>query len=145
MAFNFPLAVWSWNTMIAMAAEDTVIWNPSSKAPLCAIAAMRIVAHVLAENGLPEGILGFGHRRRQGSGRTACSRFAVASDFSCWKCVVGQTGRTSSGGAPGGEKDSSGGGESGADAWKGYMRRQTNTINWSQGLPLAQGIRFHLA
>jgi aldehyde dehydrogenase (NAD+) len=57
-AFNFPLAVWSWNAMIAMVTGDTVIWKPSSKTPLCAIAAMRIVAQVLADNGLPEGILG---------------------------------------------------------------------------------------
>ncbi len=47
------------------------------------------------------------------------------------------------GGAFGGEKDTGGGRESGSDAWKGYMRRQTNTINWSNDLPLAQGIEFH--
>ncbi|UCE04743.1 MAG: aldehyde dehydrogenase family protein [bacterium] len=46
------------------------------------------------------------------------------------------------GGAFGGEKDTGGGRESGSDAWKGYMRRQTNTINWSTELPLAQGIQF---
>ena len=46
------------------------------------------------------------------------------------------------GGAFGGEKDTGGGRESGSDAWKAYMRRQTNTINWSAQLPLAQGIRF---
>jgi aldehyde dehydrogenase (NAD+) len=46
------------------------------------------------------------------------------------------------GGAFGGEKDTGGGRESGSDAWKAYMRRQTNTINWSADLPLAQGIRF---
>jgi aldehyde dehydrogenase (NAD+) len=46
------------------------------------------------------------------------------------------------GGAFGGEKDTGGGRESGSDAWKGYMRRQTNTINWSDELPLAQGIEF---
>ncbi len=46
------------------------------------------------------------------------------------------------GGAFGGEKDTGGGRESGSDAWKGYMRRQTNTINWSTELPLAQGIEF---
>ena len=46
------------------------------------------------------------------------------------------------GGAFGGEKDTGGGRESGSDAWKAYMRRQTNTINWSRGLPLAQGISF---
>ena len=49
------------------------------------------------------------------------------------------------GGAFGGEKDTGGGRESGSDAWKVYMRRQTNTINWSAELPLAQGIRFDLA
>jgi aldehyde dehydrogenase (NAD+) len=46
------------------------------------------------------------------------------------------------GGAFGGEKETGGGRESGSDAWKAYMRRQTNTVNWSSKLPLAQGIRF---
>jgi len=46
------------------------------------------------------------------------------------------------GGAFGGEKDTGGGRESGSDAWKTYMRRQTNTVNWSRDLPLAQGIEF---
>ncbi|MDP6651154.1 MAG: aldehyde dehydrogenase family protein, partial [Gammaproteobacteria bacterium] len=46
------------------------------------------------------------------------------------------------GGAFGGEKDTGGGREAGSDAWKGYMRRQTITINWSNELPLAQGIEF---
>ncbi len=46
------------------------------------------------------------------------------------------------GGAFGGEKDTGGGRESGSDAWKAYMRRQTNTINYSSALPLAQGIKF---
>jgi aldehyde dehydrogenase (NAD+) len=48
------------------------------------------------------------------------------------------------GGAFGGEKDTGGGRESGSDAWKVYMRRQTNTINWGKNLPLAQGIKFEL-
>ena len=48
------------------------------------------------------------------------------------------------GGAFGGEKDTGGGRESGSDAWRAYMRRQTNTINWSDALPLAQGIKFDL-
>jgi len=48
------------------------------------------------------------------------------------------------GGAFGGEKETGGGRESGSDAWKAYMRRQTNTINWSKDLPLAQGIKFDL-
>jgi aldehyde dehydrogenase (NAD+) len=48
------------------------------------------------------------------------------------------------GGAFGGEKDTGGGRESGSDAWKAYMRRQTVTVNWSGDLPLAQGIKFDL-
>jgi aldehyde dehydrogenase (NAD+) len=48
------------------------------------------------------------------------------------------------GGAFGGEKETGGGRESGSDAWKAYMRRQTNTINWSAQLPLAQGIQFQV-
>ena len=46
------------------------------------------------------------------------------------------------GGAFGGEKDTGGGREAGSDSWKAYMRRQTNTLNWSDELPLAQGIEF---
>ena len=48
------------------------------------------------------------------------------------------------GGAFGGEKETGGGRESGSDSWKAYMRRQTNTINWSEQLPLAQGIKFNI-
>jgi aldehyde dehydrogenase (NAD+) len=56
-AFNFPVAVWSWNAMIALAAGDTVVWKPSSKVPLCAVAVANIVGKVLRNNDLPEGIL----------------------------------------------------------------------------------------
>jgi aldehyde dehydrogenase (NAD+) len=56
-AFNFPVAVWSWNALIALVAGDTVIWKPSSKAALTAIAVMKIVWPVLRRNNLPEGIL----------------------------------------------------------------------------------------
>ena len=48
------------------------------------------------------------------------------------------------GGAFGGEKETGGGRESGSDAWKAYMRRQTNTINFSNKIPLAQGIKFEI-
>jgi aldehyde dehydrogenase (NAD+) len=48
------------------------------------------------------------------------------------------------GGAFGGEKETGGGGESGSDSWKAYMRRQTNTINYGKDLPLAQGITFDI-
>lgn len=55
-AFNFPVAVWSWNAMIAAVCGDVMIWKASEKTPLCAIAVQEIVAQVLKENNLPEGI-----------------------------------------------------------------------------------------
>jgi len=56
-SFNFPVAVWAWNAMIAMVCGDVVIWKPSSKTPLCAIAVQNIIQKVLRENDLPPGIL----------------------------------------------------------------------------------------
>ncbi len=56
-AFNFPVAVWAWNAMIALIAGDTVVWKPSSKVPLCAVAANTIAARVIRDCGFPEGIL----------------------------------------------------------------------------------------
>ncbi|MGD9897482.1 MAG: aldehyde dehydrogenase family protein [Calditrichaceae bacterium] len=55
-AFNFPVAVWSWNAMIAAVAGDVNIWKPASKVPLTAIACQNIIRDVLKENNLPEGI-----------------------------------------------------------------------------------------
>ncbi|MBU2444923.1 MAG: aldehyde dehydrogenase family protein [Bacteroidetes bacterium] len=55
-AFNFPVAVWSWNAMIAAVCGDVNLWKPSSKTPLTAIATQKIVAQVIKENDLPEGI-----------------------------------------------------------------------------------------
>ncbi|MDR3629447.1 MAG: aldehyde dehydrogenase family protein [Desulfocapsaceae bacterium] len=55
-AFNFPLAVWGWNAMIGAVCGDVSIWKPSSRTPVSAIAAQKIVAKVLQQNNLPEGI-----------------------------------------------------------------------------------------
>lgn len=55
-AFNFPVAVWAWNAMIAAIAGDVVVWKPSSKTSLTAIAVQKIIAKVLIENNLPEGV-----------------------------------------------------------------------------------------
>jgi len=56
-SFNFPVAVWSWNAMIALVCGDVVLWKPSSKVPLCAIAVHNIVSNVLKDNKVPEGVL----------------------------------------------------------------------------------------
>ena len=55
-AFNFPVAVWAWNTALAWIAGDVTIWKPSEKVPLCSIACQNIIADVLKENDMPEGI-----------------------------------------------------------------------------------------
>lgn len=68
---------------------------------------------------------------------------AAGSDCGIANVNIGTSG-AEIGGAFGGEKETGGGRESGSDAWKSYMRRQTNTINYSTQLPLAQGIRFDL-
>jgi aldehyde dehydrogenase (NAD+) len=55
-AFNFPVAVWAWNTALAWVCGDVCVWKPSEKAPLCGVACQHIIAEVLKENKLPEGI-----------------------------------------------------------------------------------------
>jgi aldehyde dehydrogenase (NAD+) len=72
-------------------------------------------------------------------------RFLSASGSDCGIANVNiGTSGAEIGGAFGGEKETGGGRESGSDAWKIYMRRQTNTINYTDKLPLAQGIKFDL-
>ena len=68
---------------------------------------------------------------------------SIGSDCGIANINIGTSG-AEIGGAFGGEKETGGGRESGSDSWKQYMRRQTNTINWSKELPLAQGIEFNL-
>jgi aldehyde dehydrogenase (NAD+) len=55
-AFNFPVAVWAWNTALAWICGDVCVWKPSEKAPMCGVACQNIAAEVFAENNLPEGI-----------------------------------------------------------------------------------------
>lgn len=57
-AFNFPVAVWSWNAALAWVCGNTTIWKPSEKTPLCGIAIQKIVAAVFAKNHVPEGVNG---------------------------------------------------------------------------------------
>jgi aldehyde dehydrogenase (NAD+) len=90
-------------------------------------------------NGVPQGLSSaiFSNNMRE------VERFlsAEGSDCGIANANIGTSG-AEIGGAFGGEKDTGGGRESGSDAWKAYMRRQTNTVNWSTELPLAQGIKF---
>ncbi len=56
-AFNFPMAVWAWNAMIALVCGNTVVWKPSSKVMLCAVAVHNIIEETLKKNGVPEGVV----------------------------------------------------------------------------------------
>jgi aldehyde dehydrogenase (NAD+) len=90
-------------------------------------------------NGVPQGLSSAIFTRDL---REAEAFLSVAgSDCGIANVNIGTSG-AEIGGAFGGEKDTGGGRESGSDAWKNYMRRQTNTINYSDELPLAQGITF---
>jgi aldehyde dehydrogenase (NAD+) len=55
-AFNFPVAVWSWNSMLALVCGNVCVWKPSEKTPLCAVACQHIIAKVFAANNIPEGV-----------------------------------------------------------------------------------------
>ena len=68
---------------------------------------------------------------------------ATGSDCGIANVNIGTSG-AEIGGAFGGEKETGGGRESGSDAWKAYMRRATNTVNYGTSLPLAQGVRFEI-
>jgi len=57
-AFNFPVAVWSWNTMLAWVCGDVCVWKPSEKAPLCGVACQNIIAEVFKKNNVPDGVCG---------------------------------------------------------------------------------------
>jgi aldehyde dehydrogenase (NAD+) len=91
------------------------------------------------QNGVPQGLSSaiFTNNLRHGE------RFVSASGSDCGIANVNiGTSGAEIGGAFGGEKETGGGREAGSDAWKAYMRRQTNTVNWGTDLPLAQGIKF---
>ncbi len=96
---------------------------------------------VAIQNGVPQGLSSciFTTDVREAEGFLA----AGGSDCGIANVNIGPSG-AEIGGAFGGEKETGGGRESGSDAWKAYMRRQTATVNWSRALPLAQGITFEV-
>jgi len=109
-------------------------------APILYVMSFTTVAEAVAlNNGVPQGLSSAVFTL---SMRTAEAFLAAGgSDCGIANVNIGTSG-AEIGGAFGGEKETGGGRESGSDAWQAYMRRQTNTINWSRELPLAQGIKF---
>ena len=129
-------------TIINGLAPDCEVIQTETFAPILYIMPFDTLDEAIAiQNGVPQGLSSsiFTTDMRH------AERFLAATGSDCGIANVNiGTSGAEIGGAFGGEKETGGGRESGSDAWKIYMRRQTNTINYSDALPLAQGIKFDL-
>jgi aldehyde dehydrogenase (NAD+) len=125
---------------IVRAENDWDIVQEETFAPILYIIRYDTLDEAIAlHNGVPQGLSSAIFTRDLLEAEQFLS--AAGSDCGIANVNIGTSG-AEIGGAFGGEKETGGGRESGSDAWKAYMRRQTNTINYSTELPLAQGIRF---
>jgi aldehyde dehydrogenase (NAD+) len=125
---------------IVRAKNEFEIVQSETFAPILYLIPFSDLADALAQhNGVPQGLSSAMFTLNMRHAEAFLS--AAGSDCGIANVNIGTSG-AEIGGAFGGEKETGGGRESGSDAWKAYMRRQTNTINWSTDLPLAQGIRF---
>ncbi|HEY5663200.1 MAG TPA: aldehyde dehydrogenase family protein [Ilumatobacter sp.] len=141
LADEAPDAFYARPALIAMPGQTEVVRTETFAPILYAIAYDDLDEAIGLHNGVPQGLASsiFTTDLRESE------RFLSASGSDCGiaNVNIGPSG-AEIGGAFGGEKETGGGRESGSDAWKGYMRRQTNTINYSRDLPLAQGVRFDI-
>jgi aldehyde dehydrogenase (NAD+) len=139
---EFPKAFYVRPALAAMRAQTDVVLEETFAPILYAVPYdtldEAIVLHNAARHGLSSAI--FTNDLREAEAFLS----AAGSDCGIANVNIGTSG-AEIGGAFGGEKDTGGGRESGSDAWKAYMRRATNTINYSRELPLAQGIRFDVS
>lgn len=128
---------------IAEATNDMEIVQHETFAPILYIMKYKTIEEAIElQNGVPQGLSSAIMTLNIREAELFLS--ASGSDCGIANVNIGTSG-AEIGGAFGGEKETGGGRESGSDAWKAYMRRQTNTINWGSKLPLAQGIVFDLS
>jgi aldehyde dehydrogenase (NAD+) len=142
LAEEFPEAWYACPTLVRMPSQTAVV-ERETFAPLLYVLTYSEPEEAIAlQNGVPQGLASsiFTTDLRE------AERFLAASGSDCGiaNVNIGPSG-AEIGGAFGGEKETGGGRESGSDAWKAYMRRQTATVNFSSELPLAQGIRFDVS
>lgn len=127
---------------IAKAKNDWEIVQDETFAPILYIITYKNIDEAIEiHNAVPQGLSSAMFTRNVLNAEKFLS--ARGSDCGIANINIGTSG-AEIGGAFGGEKETGGGRESGSDSWKQYMRRQTNTINWSTELPLAQGIKFDI-
>jgi len=126
-------------TIVRMPTQTDVVKQETFAPILYLLSYERLEEAIALHNDVPQGLSSaiFSDSLRE----TELFLSAAGSDCGIANVNIGTSG-AEIGGAFGGEKETGGGRESGSDAWRAYMRRQTNTINWSSELPLAQGIRF---
>jgi aldehyde dehydrogenase (NAD+) len=126
-------------TIVRMPAQTEIVKQETFAPILYLLAYSTIDEAIELHNDVPQGLSSAIFTDNMRTMETFLS--ARGSDCGIANVNIGTSG-AEIGGAFGGEKETGGGRESGSDAWKAYMRRQTNTINWSKELPLAQGIEF---
>jgi len=127
---------------IAEVTNDLAIVQHETFAPILYLIKYKTIEEAIAlQNGVPQGLSSAIMTLNIRESELFLSQ--AGSDCGIANVNIGTSG-AEIGGAFGGEKETGGGRESGSDAWKAYMRRQTNTMNWSTQLPLAQGIKFHI-
>jgi aldehyde dehydrogenase (NAD+) len=127
---------------IAEAKNEMAIVQHETFAPILYLIKYKTLEEAIAiQNGVPQGLSSAIMTLNIREAELFLS--ASGSDCGIANVNIGTSG-AEIGGAFGGEKETGGGRESGSDAWKAYMRRQTNTLNWGDSLPLAQGIKFDL-
>lgn len=120
--------------------KDMKIIQEETFAPMLYLITVKNIEEAIeVQNNVPQGLSSAAFTTNLLAAETFLSH--RGSDCGIANINIGTSG-AEIGGAFGGEKDTGGGREAGSDAWKAYMRRQTNTINWSSELPLAQGISF---
>lgn len=130
-------------TLVTEIKNEWEIVQEETFAPILYVMPYRTLDEAVAlQNGVPQGLSSALFTQNLKHAEYYLS--ALGSDCGIANINIGTSG-AEIGGAFGGEKETGGGRESGSDSWKAYMRRQTNTINWGNELPLAQGIRFHLS
>ncbi|HWA45793.1 MAG TPA: aldehyde dehydrogenase family protein [Hypericibacter adhaerens] len=141
LADRYPNAHYVHPAIVEMPSQTEIVRHETF-APILYVMKYRELAEAIAlHNAVPQGLASciFSTDIRE----TETFLSAVGSDCGIANVNIGPSG-AEIGGAFGGEKETGGGRESGSDAWKGYMRRQTNTVNYSRALPLAQGIKFEI-
>jgi aldehyde dehydrogenase (NAD+) len=125
--------------IVRMPAQSDIVRQETFAPILYVLEYERFEDAVALHNGVPQGLSSAIFTESMRTAEAFLS--ARGSDCGIANVNIGTSG-AEIGGAFGGEKETGGGRESGSDAWKSYMRRQTNTVNWSSALPLAQGITF---